>query len=147
MISHMKNLIILILAFTANLAFAGDYSHYFETNDGQKVLLESACTDSKRVLGLMNRPSLSENTGMVFIYDGNVEQSFWMKNVNFPLDLIYLREGTVTRVYKKIKPCTTDICRVYSSKGLIDQALEVPAGFCAQHRIKKGSIIRIKELM
>lgn len=135
-----------MLILTANSAFAVKYTHYFETKDGQKILLESAYTDCARNQGLMNRSSLPENTGMVFLYDGNVEQSFWMKNMNFPIDLIYLKEGTVTKVYKKIMPCTNDICRTYPSKGLIDRAVEVPAGFCAKNHIKKGSIIRIKEL-
>lgn len=147
MISFMKKLILLILMFATNLAFATEYTHYFEAKDGQKVLLESAYTDYDKARGLMGRPSLPENTGMVFCYNSNVEQSFWMKNVTFPLDLIYLREGTVTRVYKKIQPCTTDICRIYPSKGLIDQVIEVPAGFCADNKIKKGSIIRVKELI
>lgn len=145
----MKKLIVLVLMliFTANSAFAVKYTHYFETKDGEKVLLESAYTDYDRAKGLMDRPSLPENTGMVFFYDGNVEQSFWMKNMNFPLDLVYLREGTVTKVYRKIKPCTKDICRTYPSKGLTDQVVEVPAGFCFKNGIRKGSIIRVKELV
>lgn len=141
----LRNLAIIVLFLVTNSALAIEYSHYFDF-DGQRVFLESAKSEREKIRGLAKRDHLLPNTGMVFLYEGNQEQAFWMKNVSFPLDIIFLKDGVVTRLYKNTQPCTTDICKIYPSKGVIDQVVEVPAGFCKLHKLKKKSIIRVKEL-
>lgn len=146
MIAPMKKILsILIILLVTNSAIAAKYSHYFET-DGQKVLLEQAKSERDKIRGLANRPSLEENTGMVFFYESPVEQAFWMKNVRFPLDIIFLKDSKITRIYKNAQPCTEEICKIYTSKGLTDEVIEVPAGFCSKHKFKKGTFILVKEL-
>ena len=147
MIAAMRKLLsILILFLVTNSALALEYSHYFDFND-QRVFLEAAKSERDKIRGLAKRPSLMPNTGMVFFYESNVQQAFWMRNVNFPLDIIFLKDGVVTKLYKNAQPCTTEICKIYPSKGLVNQVVEVPAGFCKEHKIKKKSIIRVKELV
>lgn len=139
----MKKLLsILLFLLVTNSAFAIEYTHFFVI-DGQKILLEKAKDKS---IGLMGRNSLAVDTGMVFLYTSYEEESFWMKNTNIPLDIIFLRDGSVVKVYKKLKPCTKDICKTYPSKGLVNQVIEVNAGFCSEHKIKKGSTIWVQEL-
>lgn len=147
MIATMKKILsILFLFLTILPALATDYTHYFETQDGQRVFLEAAKSERDKIRGLAKRDHLLPNTGMVFFYESNIEQAFWMKNVRFPLDIIFLKDGTVTKIYKNKQPCDTDICKVYPSKGIVNQVIEVPGGFCSKHKIKKKSIIRVKEL-
>ncbi len=146
MIAPMKKILsILVILLMANSAFAAKYSHYFEI-DGEKILLENAKTERDKIKGLANRPYIEENTGMVFFYESQSEQAFWMRNVNFPLDIIFMRESKITRMYKNAKPCTTEICKIYTSKGLTDKVIELPAGFCKKHKLKKGNFILVKEL-
>ena len=146
MIATMKKILsIVILFLVTNSALATEYTHYFDF-DEQRVFLEAAKSDRDKIRGLAKRDHLLANTGMVFLYESNAEQAFWMKNVSFPLDIIFLKDGVVTRLYKNTQPCTTEICKIYPSKGVVNQVVEVPAGFCKLHKIKKKSIIRVKEL-
>lgn len=145
-IAAMKKLLsVLIILLITNSAFAVDYTHYFEIN-GQKVLLEEAKSERDKIRGLAKRPYLGENTGMVFFYESQVEQAFWMRNVRFPLDIIFMKDSKITKIYKNAQPCTEEICKIYSSKGLTDEVIEVPAGFCKKHNLKKGTFILVKEL-
>jgi uncharacterized membrane protein (UPF0127 family) len=137
-----KILSILLFFFVTNFAQAIEYTHCFTIND-EKIFLETAVDKAK---GLMGRDHLLPNAGMVFFYPSYEEECFWMKNTKIPLDIIFLKDGTVTRVYKNAEPCITDICRVYPSKGVVNQVIEVNAGFCKKYKIKKGSAIWVQEL-
>lgn len=127
-------------------AQSSPYKHYFEYN-GETVLLEEAITQEQKMQGLMGRKKLAENTGMVFIYDGAQELAFWMKDVLVPLDIIFLKDGEVIRIYKNAKVVKQGShYKIYPSKGLANQVIEVNAGFCKQNNIKKGSIIKVLKI-
>jgi uncharacterized membrane protein (UPF0127 family) len=58
---------------------------------GQKVYtLEIAAKDDDRRNGLMYRDSIPADHGMIFLFTSVTERSFWMKNVRFPLDILFL---------------------------------------------------------
>lgn len=146
MIDAMKKILsILIILLVTNSAFAIEYKHYFYVK-GKKILLEGAVTEKQKDYGLMNRGFLKADTGMVFFYTSYVETAFWMKNTHIPLDIIFLKDGTVVRLYRNAMPCMNEICPIYPSKGLVNQVVELNAGSCEKYGIKKGSIIRVKEL-
>src|SRR5690554_3291083 len=54
------------------------------------VLAEVARTAEERRVGLSFRQSLPKNQGMLFVFDGEVVPSFWMKDTLIPLDLIFI---------------------------------------------------------
>lgn len=95
--------------------------------------LDVADTSEKRNYGLMNRESITSNSGMLFIWKNLQKRTFWMKNTNFDLDLFFLdKEGHVIEIYKKAKAFSEDI--IYSKiKAMF--VLELKA---SQHQIKKG---------
>ena len=95
--------------------------------------LDVADTSEKRSYGLMNRESITPNSGMLFIWKNLQKRTFWMKNTNFDLDLFFLdKEGHVIEIYKKAKAYSEDI--IYSKiKAMF--VLELKA---SQHQIKKG---------
>lgn len=95
--------------------------------------LDVADTSEKRNYGLMNRESITSNSGMLFIWKNLQKRTFWMKNTNFDLDLFFLdKEGHVIEIYKKAKAYSEDI--IYSKiKAMF--VLELKA---SQHQIKKG---------
>lgn len=95
--------------------------------------LDVADTSEKRNYGLMNRESITSNSGMLFIWKNLQKRTFWMKNTNFDLDLFFLdKEGHVIEIYKKVKAYSEDI--IYSKiKAMF--VLELKA---SQHQIKKG---------
>ncbi len=55
--------------------------------------------------GLMHVRNLAPNTGMLFLYDDNAEQSMWMKNTYIPLDILFIRDdGSIARVARNTEP-------------------------------------------
>lgn len=60
------------------------------TIDGHKFTYEVAATQAVREKGLSNRVSLPTNHAMLFVFDQSGEYCFWMKDMRFPLDMIWL---------------------------------------------------------
>lgn len=71
-----------------------------EIND-KKFTVEVAYTEEEKENGLQGTSELPENVGMLFVYDEPQEVSFWMKDVPFALDIIFIDEyGEVISVYE-----------------------------------------------
>jgi len=69
------------------------------------VAVEIARTEEERARGLMRRPSLAEDAGMLFIFDEVGDHAFWMKNTLIPLDMIFIGEdGRVTGIVARAEP-------------------------------------------
>lgn len=73
----------------------------------QSLILEIADTEEKRVQGLSDRDSLGENHGMLFVFDEPGSYGFWMKDMRFPIDIVFLDVNLrVINVYQGVKPET-----------------------------------------
>lgn len=104
------------------------------------IRLEIAKTPEERAKGLMFRESLGENEGMLFVFEAEGYHAFWMKNVNFPLDILWLdRDLRVIHISPDTPPCTTEPCATYTSLQPAKYVLEVNANFTTRHGIKPGS--------
>ena len=101
------------------------------------AFVEIADTDFLRRKGLSKRASLGRSEGMYFDCKG----PFWMKDVEFPLDLCYLDEsGMVTEKVAMAKDKTGST--LYPRKNMESiQAIELPAGYCSEHGIKIGDVL------
>src|SRR3989338_5042145 len=58
-----------------------------------KIKAELADTPEKRALGLSGRETLGNDEGMLFVFDEPNTRQFWMKNMNFALDIIWIDEN------------------------------------------------------
>ena len=113
--------------------------------DGTVFELELALTAQEISTGLSYRTSLPEDGGMLFIFDEARHPSFWMKDMLFPLDLLYLNEsGMVVHVEANVPPCAADPCPTYPSSEPAIAVLEINAGMAAAHRIEKGTVIQFE---
>ena len=84
---------------------------------------------------------------MLFLFDEARRPSFWMKNMMFSLDLLYLNEtGTVVHVEADVPPCAADPCPTYPSSEPAIAVLEVKAGMAATHGIEKGTVISFERV-
>ncbi|MDD5026741.1 MAG: DUF192 domain-containing protein [Candidatus Peribacteraceae bacterium] len=102
-----------------------------------EVSVEIAETPDEIENGLMFREGLENSHGMLFRFDPPRTEAFWIKNVSFPLDIIFFdAEGAFESVQTMV-PCT-DPCPIYRSIGPIRAALEVPAGFTATNGVRPG---------
>jgi len=117
-----------------------------EENGQPKVCFDKHCfnveiadSQNERVEGLMNRETLSENSGMLFVFDRLDFHSFWMKNTLIPLDIIWIgKEGEVVFIKKDFKPCKTENCPIVTSDKKALYALEVNAGMVDKIDLKIG---------
>jgi uncharacterized membrane protein (UPF0127 family) len=89
--------------------------------------IEIAATDSARTRGLMQRKGLPERSGMLFVFDFEEPQSFWMANTPLALDLMFVNaDSQIVDIAKYARPLSPD---PISSKAPAQYVIEVPAGF------------------
>ena len=108
-----------------------------------QLIVEIADTDVTREHGLSDRLTLPENAGMLFIFNTDDYHHFWMKDMNFPLDLIWIDNNW------KIVATTPDITpnsypQTFYPPMPVKYVLEVNAGFTTRHSIKTGEQIVLK---
>jgi uncharacterized protein len=104
-----------------------------------KIDIQIARTEFDRQLGLMFRRSMNENQGMLFIFPGSRTRSFWMRNTEIPLDIIFVDSSkTILNIAKNTTPYS-DIS--YTSSGPAKYVVEVNGGFADRHNIKPGDKI------
>jgi uncharacterized membrane protein (UPF0127 family) len=106
------------------------------TAGGAKTVeAEIAATNEQRATGLMFRAGLADGRGMLFVFERDEVQSFWMKNTLIPLSIAFiLYDGTILEI-KDMSP--GDLSSVHSSRS-IRYALEVPLGWFARAGIVPG---------
>jgi len=92
----------------------------------------------------MNRPSLGENEGMLFVFPDSQKRSFWMKNTQIPLDMLFISENYEITDMTTMQPCTADPCPVYTSKAPARFVLEVNAGYAERYNITLGDKMAFK---
>lgn len=104
-----------------------------------KIDIEIADTDYDRQLGLMNRKSMEENQGMLFIFPAERYQSFWMLNTLFSLDMLFINSNKeIVTIHKNTTPLSQ---QSYPSSKPAIYVLEVVAGYTDKFNIKEGDII------
>jgi len=113
-----------------------------------KIIAEVADTPEKRELGLSFRGSLDENTGMLFVFESPNIAFFWMKDMNFPLDIIWIMDNKVIDIDKNVptpkEGAALNQLPKYSPTDKINYALEVNAGFTDKNKIKAGDEVKIE---
>ncbi len=98
------------------------------THNGQTFYLKVATKPKELEKGLKFRASLPSNQGMLFkLGDQYKNVGFWMHQVRFPLDIIYLDNSVVTTVMQNAQPCDQAPCPVYFGSRA-NKVLELPAG-------------------
>ena len=100
------------------------------------VRVEIADSAAGRELGLMYRQHLDQNAGMLFVFKQPQHLTFWMKNTEIPLDMIFAgADGTVAGIIANAEPFSE---RQLSVEGDSQYVLEVNSGFAQRRGIKAG---------
>jgi hypothetical protein len=108
--------------------------------DGFEVTLELAITPEELAQGLMFRPKLPGDRGMLLIFAEERLPSIWMMNTLVALDLVYLdAEGTVVDVVTDAQPCPGEPCPRFTPKQAAKAVLEIPAGAATLHNVAEGA--------
>ena len=115
-------------------------------NAGFKAMIAAllADTPSKRNRGLSFRESLSRDTGMLFIFDKKEAYSFWMNEMKFPLDFLWIDGDLVTDLSENIPPPDGNNIETVTPQNPVDKVLEVNSGIIKELEIKIGDRIIFK---
>ena len=82
---------------------------------GKVLQVEVMVKDQDRAMGLMFRPSLALDHGMLFLFENADFHGIWMKNCKFPIDIVWLDEQKkIVHVEEGVPPCLVEPCPVYS---------------------------------
>ena len=104
----------------------------------EKIKVEIADTIAKQVRGLGGRVSLERDEGILFIYPDYRRPSFWMKDMNFPLDIIWIKDSRVVDITPNVPVATSTQLLHYKPQQDINMVLEVNAGWTNANKVKIG---------
>ena len=110
----------------------------------QQIEIYVADTPAKKETGLAAFDQISENQGMIFSFDDATVRTFWMKNMKFAIDIIWIRDDKIIGIDENIELETNkpdnQLTR-YSSVEPSDSVIEVNAGWCQRNNIAVGDKI------
>jgi uncharacterized protein len=98
--------------------------------------VELADTAEKRTVGLMYRPSMPTDSGMLFDFKTDAPVTMWMRNTRIPLDMLFItRDGRIANIAERTVPFSET---TIPSKGPVRAVLELNGGTAARLKIKAG---------
>lgn len=102
--------------------------------------LEVATSSEARERGLSGRAELPADTGLLFIFPESALYGFWMKEMNFAIDIIWLKEsGEILEITHEAKP--ESYPNAFYPPEPIKYVLEVNAGYATQNNLKIGDTL------
>ena len=128
----------LFLQFRENIISGSSIQSPHVIINNHAVAVEIADEFNEWQQGLSDRKVLAENKSMLFVFPDRQVRCFWMKNMNFALDIIWLDGEKIIKIDKDAQPEGKKPARKYSSVVPINYVLEVNAGWCDKHNIKTG---------
>lgn len=100
------------------------------------ISIEIADNVDERTRGLMYRSAMNDDQGMLFIFDDEEEQSFWMKNTKISLDILYVnRQLQIVTIYRHTQPYSESPIPSFEPAQYV---VEVKAGFCDAFGVNEG---------
>lgn len=110
---------------------------------GQKFSLLVAKSDKDKQVGLSKYKDLPQNKGMVFLFDKPGSYPFWMKDMKFPIDILFIKKNKIVTIYKNIP---INNLTIYSPKESADKVLEINAGLSDKYSFAPGDSVTFKNL-
>ncbi|HQK63807.1 MAG TPA: DUF192 domain-containing protein [Candidatus Staskawiczbacteria bacterium] len=116
----------------SQVCFYQDYERCFS--------VELAKTEAERENGLMFRESLDEGKGMLFIFDRDGIYPMWMKNMQIPLDMIWMdKDGNIVFIKENVQPCGEEECQSITPTKRAYYVLEIKSGLVDAYRLEVGN--------
>ncbi|MEK7090731.1 MAG: DUF192 domain-containing protein [Patescibacteria group bacterium] len=91
--------------------------------------------------GLSGRASLPEDGGMLFIFPDQQIRNFWMKDMKFPIDIIWIRDNKIIGIVMGAEPAFQESYEIYTSPEPADTVLEINAGLSQKLGIQVGDTV------
>jgi len=145
----MKNIILLIFI---GIIILGGFFYWNNSNKikfkyaeigGKKFNLETASSLKDREAGLSGRENLCEDCGMLFLFDRKGKYSFWMKDMKFDLDIIWIFGNEIVSLVKNIS-YENGAEEIINPETFSDKVLEINSGLCDKLNIKVGDKVKFE---
>ena len=139
----LRTCVVAALATTAPLAAAAPAVIPITLPSGKVLQVEVMVKDEDRAMGVMFRPSLPMDRGLLFVFDSPEFHGFWMKNCRFPIDMVWLdQDERVVHVAEAVPPCKADPCPVYEPLRRASYVVEMNAGQARREKAVLGATLR-----
>lgn len=111
------------------------------TIKGVPITAEVVTTPEKRYKGLSQRRELPEGAGMLFLFTTPGRYAFCMRDMHFPIDIIWIADGKVAGIHPNLSPADP---RSFVPPVPVRLVLELPGGFADRHAIKAGDRLELQ---
>ncbi|MDP2934079.1 MAG: DUF192 domain-containing protein [bacterium] len=108
------------------------------------IAVEVAGTEQVRQLGLSGREDLKRGEGMLFVFELPDYHVFWMKNMNFPLDIVWIGGGNIVDIKSNLAAEGENPANFYRPARPADYALELNGGEVGEYGWEIGDKVEIK---
>jgi hypothetical protein len=129
-------------------SLSGGYNMYAIFPNGEKVkILDVLKTNEERARGLSGRTALGADEGMYFSFPEEDSYGFWMKDMNFPIDILWVSKGTLVGFAENAAPqpgVPDSSLTVYTPPQAIGGVLEMTAGAKQRYNLNVGDKIQIR---
>ena len=107
--------------------------------------VDIAKTDSEKEKGLAVYSNLPLNKSMIFIFKNADYYTFWMKDMKFPIDIIYINKNKIVDVFKNVPApkSENEVLPIIKSSKKADMVLEINAGLSDKYNFKIGDFVKI----
>lgn len=149
----LLGLILLLLVAKFGLDYVSNKNDFFPILKKQSVVIkgttfsvEVAKTSKEQEIGLSERKSLSSDKGMLFVFEKPGIYSFWMKNMKFPIDILFINKNKIVTIFENAKPpiSQSENLQIYSPTQEASHVLEINAGLSKKHNIQIGDDVKIQ---
>ncbi|MCX6781462.1 MAG: DUF192 domain-containing protein [Candidatus Magasanikbacteria bacterium] len=120
------------------------YSYAQVTLGGEQFRARVADTVYKRTHGLGGTSVLVGHDAMLFVFPVKDRYSFWMKDVSYPIDIVWFADGKIIDVASRVPPVPTDVSislPTYKPRLAADRVVELPSGTAERLQLKIGDPI------
>ncbi len=142
-------IVIIVVLFSRNFLgknfFANSSANSQVTIGNQTLRFEVARDEKAKEMGLSGRTSLANDAGMAFPFEKSDIYRFWMKDMNFPLDMVLMNNKRVVTIFKDVPPpkSANDQLPIYKPTEPVNLVLELNAGQADKLGIKPGDTLNI----
>ncbi|KKU91422.1 MAG: hypothetical protein UY23_C0001G0028 [Candidatus Jorgensenbacteria bacterium GW2011_GWA1_48_11] len=118
--------------------------------NNQSVVVEVVSSAKDITRGLGGREGIGVNEGMLFLFDRPGNYSFWMKDMRFPIDIVWIAHGQVVGFEENVDPqigAKPEDLKVYNPLEPVDRVLELHAGRVGLLKTVVGDYVKVRPLI
>ncbi len=136
--------VVIVIVFWFSGKFGGPNKETILKIGDREFKVEVADTVASRARGLSGRESLAEDQGLFFVFSSSSQTGFWMKDMKFPIDIIWIKGDVVVGFSENVEPelgKSMLSLKIYYPPEPVDRVLEINAGLVLKYGIKVGDEI------